>query len=687
MEPDDRVGDAWRDLEDRATALPAGARAGALGGTGWWWVLRALLPAALTAALLLEYAFLSDSGCTVEEPCAPMPGWSLLDGLQVGATAAVWLVPGVGLPLSVVTSLPWVVDYALLGESGTASGVAAMARLAVAVAGSWLVLRLRHRPLPPAMSGRLPARGRDVLASRGLGTVELGVVLALVAVAGLLGWFAYLQADTRAHLSRAEAVEVEVVAVDEVDWVLEVRVPGVGGFSEVGVYDAESYDVGDRVPAHVDGTAEPAWVSLDQEPVEHDGWLVLAGALAALTVAVGTGRLSALRRRRRLLTEGGLVWSTTAAPGGDGSRVLLPELGLRAPLVRSLPADGLLEDIGLLRHEATADPLGREPVEEAEDGSEEEEDQLRQQEFAAAWRGERLPTLGSGPDGPDGPDDPVGADAVGPVLLIGDPRPGGVVVVVTADVVLAPHGSLLPMSPLDVRHLRSGVEVDSDRTAGDGPDDDTREDHDRYDAAGLPGSVAVPLPAGAEPGGADGRSVSEVQLAGPWWRLLAAASLLLLPAAFWLTADGSLPPEEQLTWFQSVGVLSGGGSVAFAGLAFARSSTRLRSDGVHLAANGFVVMHPWQAVAGIRVIDEDVVVAFGVDDDGDLDAVGGPPVGLDTAPAAGLAERWRLGAGTGSPADAPRPRRTVDPVVGGGVVLYALAAGTSVLWPLVSVAL
>ena len=99
-----------------------------------------------------------------------------------------------------------------------------------------------------------------------------------------------------------------------------------------------------------------------------------------------------------------------------------------------------------------------------------------------------------------------------------------------------------------------------------------------------------------------------------------------------------------------------------------------------------MTVHPWSAAAGVRVIGDDVVVAFGVDDDGDLDAIAGPPVGLPVASAAGLAERWRLDAGAVVPDGGPT-RRTVDPVVGGGVVLYALLAGASVLWPLLPTSL
>lgn len=559
----------------------------------------------------------------------------------------------------------------MLGRLSTVSGLAVPAQMVVAVSGSWLLLRWRRRPLPRASTGRLPARGRDVLASRGLGAVEVAVVLGLAAAGGLLGWYLLLQADTRAHLARSQPAEVEVVAVDEVGWLVEVRSPGAGGRSEVGVHDVEAYRVGDRVPARVDATVVPSWVSLDAEPVEHDGWLFLAGASLASSSAVGAARLSALRRRRHLLVHGGPVWTTSMTPGADGTSVLFPTLGLRAPLVRHAPADGLLEEVGLLRHEVTADALGREPV-EAGTGSAEEE-RLRQEEFAAAWRGERTPEPGQ--DLGD-PDDPWTSRQV---LLLGDPRPGGVVVAVAPEAVLAPYSSLVPVSALEAWRLRCAEVTGEGRQAAGEQSDDL----DGYDAAGLPGWAAVPLPAGLEPRGPDGRRVDEVELAVPWWRRLAVVALVLVPGVFWLTADGSLPPEEQLSWFQSVGAFSVAGSLAFGGLALARSSTRLLVDGVRMAADGFVVLHPWHAVAGVRVIGHDVVVAFGVGDDGDLDGVGGPPVGLDAPTAGGLVERWRQAAGAGSADDAPRPRRTVDPVVGGAVVLYVLAAASSVLVPLV----
>ncbi|WP_380166385.1 hypothetical protein [Jannaschia sp. R86511] len=645
----------------------------------------------MTAALALEYAFLPFSVCSVAEPCLPTPWWSLLEGLLLGATVAAWLTPGTGLPLAGLATLPFVLDYAVLGELGTVAGAAALAQLVVGLTGSWLVWSQRRRRLPDTRSGRLPLHGRDVLASRGVGTMELSVLVALAVVVGLIGWFLFLGLDTRAHLSRAQPTAVEVVAVDDYDWLLEVRVPGVAGASDVGVYDVKEFAVGDLVPARVDTTVQPAWVSLDTQPVEHDGWLVLAGVAAALSITVGADRASALRRRHRLLTVGGPVWSTTATPGGDGLWLLLPELGLRAPLVRALPPDELLEGLGLLRHEVTADPLGREPVDEPAESVEsvesEEAERLRQEEFAAAWRGNWMPESDLDDDLDDDLDefrdfDERSSPVIEPVLIVGDPRAGGMVVAITPDVVLAPHGPLLPMSPFDSRRLAAATDR-PDEARARRTDHGSPEAEPDVDAAGLPGSVAVPLPAGAEPRGQDGRRVEEIQLALPRWRKLAALALLLLPGAFWLTADASLPPEEQLTWFQSVGVLFGAGSAAFGGLAFARASTRLRADGVHSAAHEFVVVQPWQDVVGVRVIDGDVVVAFGVDDDGDLDALGGPPLRLGTAVAAGLAATWHAAA---ADQDAPPARRAVDPLVGGGVVLYALAAGGSVLWPVLSVA-
>lgn len=121
-----------------------------------------------------------------------------------------------------------------------------------------------------------------------------------------------------------------------------------------------------------------------------------------------------------------------------------------------------------------------------------------------------------------------------------------------------------------------------------------------------------------------------------------------------------------------------------------------------------VDVHPWSGVIGARVVDDEVVLAFGLDEAGDVVAAGGRPERGRAAEVAVTAEEWRRAAPAGSamawvasdgsvvldpaPGDevAERPlwpqpgRRYPDPAVSAVMVLYVIAAVAVVVGPFVT---
>ncbi|WP_336923898.1 hypothetical protein [Aquipuribacter sp. SD81] len=695
--------DGWDRLARAARPL-TGADAAAIRRRALpWWAGRVAVPALVTALLVLEYVLSGDGpACTVDDPCLAAPGSSFVEGLQVGAAVALWLLPRVGAPVTALAALGyWAGIYlAVDGEPASVPALLCLGQAAVAgVSWAWQV-RARRAPLPPrGPRVRLPADGRTRLVSTGLGTLEVAAVLAGLLAVGLAGWWVLADARTDARDARAEVVDVTVVSVDDVDWFAVVRVPG-SGTVEVPLWDLEGVEPGARLPARVDASRDPVHVSLVSQPVEHDGWLWLSGVVATLALSLAAHRVGPLRRRARLLRHGGPVWSLTG--GADDVLVVLPSLGLAAPFSRVLPTDGLLAATGLLHQE-----LDEESASALEQDLAAEE-RADREDFAAAWRGE---PRAHDADDLDDLDDLGGPH--GDVLVLGDPRPGGVVVVVLPDAVVAPFAPLSALSPV----LADGLDAGQAGHAGlAGPDGPVGVDLDLDpDGADLPGRPVEPAPVGVPLLGPHGR-VGTVVLRQSPWRWLWAASALLLLVPWVLVTDWVWPgePGDEVGWFEAVGVFAAGLAFGTGGLARARTRVVLDAAGVHVRDGYLWRSTQWWAVVGVRVADDDVLVALGLDDEGVPEVVGGAaPPGLRATAVAAAAERRRVdatlargdAAGTGRPApvgreaadrglaavagmlaeaDADRGRsRRLDPFLAGLAVVYVLAAASTLLAPVV----
>ncbi|WP_299033192.1 hypothetical protein [uncultured Pseudokineococcus sp.] len=640
-----------------ASRAPAGAAADA----STWWVLRVVLPALLTAAVVADAVIWTEvsAPCSPADPCTWPGPVAVLEGLLLASTALAWVVPVVGLPLAAASGAAYALVSYEVGDPLLLVLLAPAVQVAAGLAGAVLAVRSRaaRRGLGAALptraaTGVLPVRGREVLAVRGLVVTDLLAVAALLAAVALGGWWTAQQARLAEHLAVAEPAVVEVVAVDDWDWLVEVELPGGQTVVLDDTYEPLDHSPGDRLPALVDLSGPEPWVSLDGEPEEESGWLLLAAAALALGLPLAASRARVLRRRRALLRDGGRLWRTTSVPAESGAAVLLPELGLRLPVARTTPVDEVLDGVGLARHGAWADTRLREAV-----APDEDDDPLgaaEQRGFAAAWRGDADPDL---------LDDEAADDleAAEPTVLVGDPHLGGVALAVTADLVLVPCGALAPMSPSD-REWAEGFAAS--------PDGAVLADGEGLDRHGLPGRPVAPLP-GSGPLLTAAGPLDRLDLSLPRRRRLLALSLLLVPVAVWLALDplveeGGAGVLDVLWPFLALGV------PALGGLAASRARVRCEQEGVLVRDAGLVRRLAWSDVVGARVVDGEVVLALGVDADGDLEAVGGrPPAGLGAARAAGLAERWRRDA-----RDAPAgPGLRPDPVVAlAAVVHVALAA-------------
>lgn len=691
-------------------------------------VLLPLLWTAMYALVLLGAETTEWEPCNVGEPCAPDP-WSALQlGLLVGAALLVWSAPTLGLPVAAVLG---VYDLVLLALYPEPLPIAAplVGGFLVAVVGTVLQVRARRVPLPPtAVSDRLPIEGRHRLVSRGWGAVEVAAVLLLVASLVPAAVYGVLTARIHDRETRAQDATVRVVAIDEENWVLTVETPG-GERTDVGVLDPQPYAVDDRLPALVlpaDGPDAQPWVSLRAEPVEEDGWLVLSGAAAALGLGLGWRRWSSLRSRARLLREGGPVWVSLATPDDDGAHVHLDTLRLKARHARTSPVDDLLSEVGLLRQRVGAEdneaddvppelrgidpgsPEFDEAVQRLEEAEERElaaDVAVVQAAFALAWREARLPA-GWDDDAETTDDEWLAARLPAPpqqgeaerVLLVGDPRPGGQVLVVTHDSLVGPFTPLEAGLPRLSRLLdwwaarrRTWLppEAGSIGRTGDG--------EDGLDATGLPGVPSSYLSAAVLPA-----TAHEVQLRPSPWRRAGWAVLLAVPLAFWLVLS------EPTDWWSAAWLLLGAAGILLTGLSYAVSGVRIGPYGVVVRGGFMVDVHPWSGVIGARVVDDEVVLAFGLDEAGDVVAAGGRPERGRAAEVAVTAEEWRRAAPAGSamawvasdgsvvldpaPGDevAERPlwpqpeRRYPDPAVSAVMVLYVIAAVAVVVGPFVT---
>lgn len=654
--------------------------------------------------------------CSPVDPCVPEPWSALQTGLLPGVAVLVWLVPSIGLPAAAVLGVADLVGLLLVPED------AFMTSLLVAAFVVAVVSTLLER-----------------LVSRGWGVVEVLVLLLVVASVGLTVFFGVLTARIQAREGRAQDASVRVVAVDEEDWVLTVELAD-GDRADVGVLDTDPYAVGDRLPAGVlpaDGPAAQPWVSLRAEPQEEDGWLLVAGSAGALGLGLALRRWVSLRARRRLLHEGGPVWVTLASPDDDGAHVELPGLGLRARFARTSPADGVLASVGLLRQSSITgedDELGPQELRGLDVGSPAFDDGLArlterehaeeremvaevtamQSAFAVAWREARLPDGWDDEDSDTRDDDWLGSRMPAPVrpshservLVVGDPRPGGHVVVVTHDSLIAPFTPLEAGPPSLSKLLewwrarrRTWLPPDHGPHAGARVTRDAHGlDADGLDETGLPG---VPAQTRCSP--AVTVAPDEVAHLRPSpWRRAGWAVLLVVPAAFWLVLS------ETPAWWTAAWSLFGLGGFLLWGMSYAVSGVQLRRDGVQVRGGFLVDQHAWSGVVGARVVDGDVVLAFGLDEDGDVVAAGGRPDRGSAAEVAVLAEQWRFAAppppeseeawrapddgsapGPGSEGDEdddrllfPRPaRRHLDPTVSSLLVLYGIAAFVVVAWP------
>jgi hypothetical protein len=411
-------------------------------------------------------------------------------------------------------------------------------------------------------------------------------VLAVLVGVGLLGLARHLEGVESQHLERAVTGSAEVVTSTYGELTVEVEGPVHGGRrAAVPAWSDEEYPVGASVPVLLDPT-DPAWVRLLAEPFDPTGWQ--AAGFGALLLGAVWGAQE-LRRRWVLQT----LWlgehpvlEVLVVPDLDDDVLVFPRdadpadsepvawIGVAAWLPDSLASlEGLGQDL-------EAEDLDDEDLRFDRSPEERTLDPALREALAEEWR-----------------DEASVAEVVEPLpgMLLGDPSPGGRVLVVLEDRVLVPSTPLRPMAAavpvLDRWRRWWRARVDRLPLTVALPVVEAGPAW-RQDGVWPPG---VPVEAAGASTAADGLADRPVEASPPRRvRILGHGFLLASlggPAAAVLLADG---------WFQRLLFLLAGGQLLAAGIW--RVATRLRADAAGVeAANGWTRHRvPWTALYGVR---------------------------------------------------------------------------------------
>jgi hypothetical protein len=527
--------------------------------------------------------------------------WLPVVGCLAGVAAALLFV-AVGEPTPVTVSFGLHAVACAVVASGLLRARRDGRRLARSLAGG------RRRSAPPIDPDVAAAVGDPRTAWDPL-RVGAAVVAILVGI-GLLGWTRHLEVAESEHLGRAIPVTGEVVAstYGEVTLVLEGPVHA-GRRHDVFVLSESGYPVGANLPVLVDPT-DPGWVRLVAEPFDPTGWQG-AGLGALLLGAI----LGAREARRRWLLQ--TLWlgehpalEVLVVPDVDDDVLVFPhdvdptqaEPVAWAGVAVTLPASAAaLEDVGADEDVLPGGAVGEGAL----------DPELRRQ-LADEWRSDASVAVPVEPE---------------PAVLLGDPSPGGWVLVVLEDTVLVPATPLRPIAEVLPLHERW-----------------RRWWRSRVDR--LPVTMALPVAASgptwrqaeAWPPGEPVDAATAGDVAGsveatppPRVRVLGVALVLASvggPAAAVLLAEG---------WFQRLVALLGGGQALVAGVW--RLATRLRAGaGEVRVANGWWRHRvSWGALYGIRRDADRLLLAWEPDVVLEL-----PPLG--TGEDEGEAGAVRLGA-------------------------------------------
>ncbi|WP_341360842.1 hypothetical protein V5H98_06740 [Georgenia sp. M64] len=562
----------------------------------------------------------------------------------------------------------------------------------------WRILRGRRRQRLLTGGTRVPGPVSEQPEPDSWDLVRVGAaVLLLLGALGLAGWYARSVAVEEDRLARSVVVDGEVVAVDDVDYLLDVAL-GDGGARRtvtVPVLEPTDHTVGASVPVLLDPAA-PDRSTLVAEPPDHTGWL--SAALGAATAAALL--LVAEVRRRRAVRElwvgaahrtevvllpdgsGSVLLLPVGGAGGSGGRHALRPLG-RVPVAFAVPRasdDSAVDAGGEPDADGEPDTDGATYADGPGPDDELDLETTRRLEaeavalFGQVWRDEVHWTAMLDDDDLAGLEVPVEQSAT----VVGSLHEGGYVLVVTEDEVLVPDGPVRPTT--------DGGWQERGAAAGRGALDALRRTFTGADADGdavVPADPA-PIPEEGPPGHAVAPGpvtgtvvVGTTQARRAVGVALVVAGLLGGPAwVRWMT-EGD--------WFQALSAAFAAVTVLLAGTRRALTEVRGETSGLTVVTGMWRYQVPWSSFHGVRRDGTGLWLAWEPFTEVELPAVtGGTDDGRraeDLARAlAGLAAHSRRAVEADAavrPAPGPAVRREPGPAL---ALLVLLVVGVAAAW-------